>query len=126
MRLADVSPALVPVEEEAPLSYLVSRQRCTRRLGPILSRFRKPYLRPTHFLGQDLRISTARRLHSKFLRQRHTRGLAERDTPAGYWAKDDRGPDDLDVNTVDKWDSYWPSRAGIGFDVQRHAQYERA
>jgi len=39
MRLADVSPVLIPVPEEAPPSYLVSRQRCTRRSGPILSRF---------------------------------------------------------------------------------------
>ena len=31
-----------------------------------------------------------------------------------------------DYNRDDKWDSYWPSRAGIGFDVQRHVQYERA
>ena len=58
MRLADVSPVLIPVEEEAPPSYLVSRQHCTCRSGPILSRFCKPYLHPTHFLGQDLRIST--------------------------------------------------------------------
>ena len=82
MRLADVSPALISVEEEAPPSYLVSRQRCTHHSGPILSRFHKPYLRPTHFLGQDLCVSTARRLRSEFLRQCRTRGLAERDTPA--------------------------------------------
>ena len=122
MRLADVSPALVPVEEEAPPLYLVSRQRCTRHSGPILLRFRKPYLHPTHFLGQDLRISTACHLHSEFLRQRYTRGLAERDTSAGYWAEDDRGPDDSDVGAVDKWDLYGPSRAGIGYDVQSHVQ----
>jgi len=48
MRLADVSPALIPVPEEAPPSYLVSRQRCTHRSGPILSKFRKPYVRPSH------------------------------------------------------------------------------
>jgi len=122
MRLADVSPALIPVEEEAPPSYLVSRQRCTRRSGPILSRFRKPYLRPSHFLGQDLHISTAHHLHSEFLRQCRTRGLAERDTPAGYWAEDDRGPDDSDVGAINKWDSYGPSRAGIGYDVQGRVQ----
>jgi len=124
MRLADVSPALIPVPEEAPPSYLVSRQRCTRRSGPILSKFQKPYVRPSHFLGQDLRVSTARQLRSEFLRQRRTRGLAERSTPVGYWADGDRGSDDSDSDTVDKWDSYGPSRAGIGFDVQRHAQYE--
>jgi len=121
MRLADVSPALVPIPEEAPPSYLVSRQRCTHHSGPILSRFRKPYVRPTHFMGQDLHVSTARQLWSEFLRHRRTRGLAERNTPAGYWADGDRGSDDSDVGTVDKWDSYWPSRAGIGYDVQSHA-----
>ena len=124
MRLADVSPALIPVPEEAPLSYIVSRQHCTRRSGPILSKFQKPYVRPSHFLGQDLRVSTARQLRSEFLRQRRTRGLAERSTPVGYWADGDRGSDDSDFDTVDKWDSYGPSRAGIGFDVQCHAQYE--
>jgi len=122
MRLADVLPALIPVLEEAPPSYLVSRQHCTRCSGPILSRFQKPYVRPMHFLGQDLRVSTACQLRSKFLQHRHTQGLAERDTPAGYWADGDRGSDDLDVGTVDKWDLYWPSRAGIGYDVQGHVQ----
>jgi len=41
MQLADVSPDLIPALEEVPPSYLVSRQRCTRRSGLILSRFRK-------------------------------------------------------------------------------------
>jgi len=124
MRLEDVPPMLLSVDEEAPPSYLVSRQRCIRSAGRIHSRFRPPYRRPSHFLGQDLRFSSARNLCSEYLRQRRTGGLAEHSTPAGYWAESDRGPDDSDVNTVDKWDSYWPSRAGIGFDVQRHAQYE--
>jgi len=84
MRLVDVLPALIPVPEEAPPSYIVSRQRCTRRSGPILSKFRKPYVHPSHFLGQDLRVSTARQLRSEFLRQRRTRSLAERSTLAGY------------------------------------------
>ena len=122
MRLEDVSPRLLSVDEEAPPSYLVSRQRCVRSSGRIRSRYRSPYHRPTHFLGQDLRFSSARNLRSEYLRQRRTGGLAERSTPAGYWAESDRGSDDSDVGTVDRWDSYWPSCTGIGYDVQRHVQ----
>jgi len=122
MWLADVSPALIPVPEEVPPLYIVSRQRCTRRSGPILSKFQKPYVHPSHFLGQDLRVSMVRQLRSKFLRQRRTRGLAECSTPAGYWADGDRGSDDLDTGSVDKWDSYGPSHTSIGYDVQHHAQ----
>jgi len=48
--------------------------------------------------------------------------VAEQSTPAGYWTKSDQGSDDSDVGTVDKWDLYWLSHTGIGYDVQCHAQ----
>ena len=51
MRLEDVSPRLLSANEEAPPSYLVSRQRCIRSAGRIRSRFRPPYRRPSHFLA---------------------------------------------------------------------------
>jgi len=69
MRLEDVSPRLLSVNEEAPLSYLVSRQRCVWSAGRIRSRFCRPYLRPSHFLGQDLCFSSARNLRSEYLCQ---------------------------------------------------------